>query len=144
MSSEQFSLRIPQDTKKRLDELAKATGRSKAYLAIDAIERYLDLESWQIRAIQTGLKEVENENTFSLDEIKKSNNSQGIIQVQIDENLEKEAEELFSSLGLDISTAIRIFLTMSIETGGIPFAIKRNEQSLIYNPLINSTTSSRE
>lgn len=72
MSSEQFSLRIPQDTKKRLDELAKATGRSKAYLAIDAIERYLDLESWQIRAIQTGLKDVENEKTFSLEEIKKS------------------------------------------------------------------------
>ncbi len=72
MLSEQFSLRIPKDTKARLDELAKATGRSKTYLAIDAIERYLDLESWQIRAIQTGLKDVEREEVLSLSEIKDS------------------------------------------------------------------------
>lgn len=72
MASEQFSLRIPKDTKNRLDELAKATGRTKAYLAIDAIEKYLEVESWQICAIQDGLKDVENESVLSLDDVKKS------------------------------------------------------------------------
>ncbi len=70
MSSEQFSLRLPVETKSRLEELARATGRTKAYLAIDAIERYLDLEAWQISAIQCGLQDVENEKNVSIDKVK--------------------------------------------------------------------------
>ena len=46
MASEQFSLRLPKETKSRLEELAHATGRTKAFLAIDAIEKYLDIETW--------------------------------------------------------------------------------------------------
>lgn len=71
MASEQFSLRIPKDMKNRLEKLAEATGRTKAYLAIDAIEKYLEIEAWQIQAIQDGIRDVENENVLSIDEIKK-------------------------------------------------------------------------
>ena len=71
MSSEQFSLRIPKGTKERLEELAKATGRSKAFLAIEAIEKYLDLESWQISAIQKGIKDIDNGKHVSIDDVKK-------------------------------------------------------------------------
>ena len=39
MSSEQFSLRIPKGTKEKLEQLAKATGRTKAFLSIEAIEK---------------------------------------------------------------------------------------------------------
>ena len=70
MSSEQFSLRLSVETKSRLEELAGATGRTKAYLAIYAIERYLDLEAWQISAIQCGLQDVENEKNVSIDKVK--------------------------------------------------------------------------
>ena len=45
------------------------------------------------------------------------------IQVRVDDQLKVSADELFSSLGLDTSTAIRMFLVASIEADGIPFAI---------------------
>lgn len=72
MASEQFSLRIPKDTKNRLEKLAEATGRTKAYLAIDAIEKYLETEAWQIQAIQAGLEDVNNDNVIPIEEVKKS------------------------------------------------------------------------
>ena len=68
--AEQFSLRLSKSTKDRLQQLADATGRTKAFLAQDAIERYLELESWQIRAIQDGLKAVDDGQTVSYEDIK--------------------------------------------------------------------------
>lgn len=67
MASEQFSLRISKKTKDRLEMLAQATGRSKAFVAIEAIEKYCEMESWQISAIQKGLKQAE-EGEFVLHE----------------------------------------------------------------------------
>ena len=46
------------------------------------------------------------------------------LQIRIDDTLKKQADTLFSSLGLDTSTAIRIFLTASIEHDGIPFSVQ--------------------
>ena len=48
-----------EDTADKLDELAKATGRSKAFIAIEAIEKYCELEAWQISAIQQGIRDVD-------------------------------------------------------------------------------------
>lgn len=45
------------------------------------------------------------------------------IQVRVDDELKDSADMLFASLGLDTSTAIRIFLVASIGAGGIPFAV---------------------
>lgn len=52
------------------------------------------------------------------------------IQLRIDDFLKTAADELFASLGLDTSTAIRIFLTMSVATGGLPFEVKNHNLSL--------------
>ena len=71
MSSEQFSLRISKRTKEKLEELAKATGRSKAFLAIEAIEKYLELESWQISATQKGIKDIDDGKHVSIADVKK-------------------------------------------------------------------------
>ncbi len=71
MASEQFSLRLPKETKSRLEELAHATGRTKAFLAIDAIEKYLDIEAWQISAIQDGIKDIDNGESVSIENVKK-------------------------------------------------------------------------
>lgn len=71
MASEQFSLRLPKETKSRLEELAHATGRTKAFLAIDAIEKYLDIEAWQISAIQDGIKDIDNGESVSIEDVKK-------------------------------------------------------------------------
>ncbi|MCD7879509.1 MAG: type II toxin-antitoxin system RelB/DinJ family antitoxin [Candidatus Gastranaerophilales bacterium] len=52
------------------------------------------------------------------------------IQIRVDDVLKNGADALFSSLGLDTSTAIRMFLTMSVEMGGFPFEIKIPNNSL--------------
>ena len=52
------------------------------------------------------------------------------IQLRVDDFLKSAADDLFISLGLDTSTAIRIFLTMSVETGGLPFDVKIPNASL--------------
>ena len=52
------------------------------------------------------------------------------IQLRVDDFLKSAADDLFASLGLDTSTAIRMFLTMAVETGGIPFEVKNPNLSL--------------
>ena len=52
------------------------------------------------------------------------------IQLRVDDFLKSAADELFASLGLDTSTAIRMFLTMAVQTGGIPFEVKNPNLSL--------------
>ncbi|MCI8285339.1 MAG: type II toxin-antitoxin system RelB/DinJ family antitoxin [Firmicutes bacterium] len=49
------------------------------------------------------------------------------LQIRVDDTLKKEADILFSSLGLDTSTAVRIFLNAAIEHSGIPFSVKHME-----------------
>ena len=45
------------------------------------------------------------------------------IQVRVDDQIKNSADMLFSSLGLDTSTAIRMFLVASLDAGGIPFTV---------------------
>ena len=45
------------------------------------------------------------------------------LQIRVDDIMKKVAEELFTSLGLDTSTAIRIFLSIVIETGSLLFEL---------------------
>ena len=52
-----FSIRLPQETKDKLDNLARAMGRPRNYLIAEAIERYIQEESWQIAEIQAGIAE---------------------------------------------------------------------------------------
>ena len=45
-------------------------------------------------------------------------------QVRIDSEIKKQAVELFSALGLDMSTAINLFLYQCVLRGGLPFNIE--------------------
>jgi len=44
--------------------------------------------------------------------------------ISLDPALKKEAVELFASFGLDLSTAIGMFLSQSVREGKIPFEIR--------------------
>lgn len=46
------------------------------------------------------------------------------INVRIDPRTKAQAEKLFSDMGLDISTAVNIFIRQSINCGGIPFEVR--------------------
>ncbi len=55
-----MTIRLPKATKNRLERLALATERTKAYLAAKAIEEYLNTQEWQIQAIQEALAEAKS------------------------------------------------------------------------------------
>jgi RHH-type transcriptional regulator, rel operon repressor / antitoxin RelB len=54
-----LTIRVDTKTKAKLDKLAEATNRSKSVLAAEAIERYLEVESWQIQEIKQAIKEAD-------------------------------------------------------------------------------------
>lgn len=45
------------------------------------------------------------------------------VQIRIDENLKKQATELFSQLGIDMSSAMNIFLRQCVMKRGLPFDV---------------------
>lgn len=54
-------------------------------------------------------------------------NSTTNITIRIDKELKKQAETLFSELGMNISTAFNVFIRQSIREGGIPFMINKEQ-----------------
>lgn len=44
-------------------------------------------------------------------------------QVRIDEDLKKQATELFARLGMDMSGAMNVFLRQCVMRGGLPFDV---------------------
>ena len=54
-----------------------------------------------------------------------------IIQLRIDDDLKIQAVSVFEKLGIDLSSAIRMFLKRSVLVNGIPF-------SMVFTPLMKS------
>ena len=52
-------VRLPEALYNQIEELAKATARTKSFLAIDALSNYVQSESWQIHDIHEGIKEAD-------------------------------------------------------------------------------------
>ena len=53
------------------------------------------------------------------------------INVRVDSELKKKAAEFFESLGMDMSTAINIFIRQALYRGEIPFEIRKpNRETL--------------
>jgi len=46
------------------------------------------------------------------------------LNIRIDEDLKRQADAIFSELGLNMSTAINMFLRYSVRYGGIPFELR--------------------
>ena len=53
-----------------------------------------------------------------------------ILQIRVDEELKNQANAIYNELGMDISTAVRMFLKRSVLIGGIPFDMKVDDQIL--------------
>jgi predicted transcriptional regulator len=59
MTSATFTVRIDAEEKQRLEALSQATGRSRSFLAADAIRAYLDVQEWQVAGISAAIRSVE-------------------------------------------------------------------------------------
>ncbi len=53
---------------------------------------------------------------------------QTLIQVRVDGPLKEDVSKIFSSIGIDISTAVRIFLQRCRRVRGIPFALTLQDE----------------
>lgn len=51
------------------------------------------------------------------------------INVNVDSKLKQEANEILNDLGLNMSTAINMFLNQVVKRGGIPFSITQKKPS---------------
>lgn len=71
METAVLTLRLTKEMKSRLDQLAQITRRSKAFLAAEAIERYLDTEAWQILEIEQALREADAGDFASEEEVRR-------------------------------------------------------------------------
>lgn len=53
-----------------------------------------------------------------------------VLQVRIDDDLKNQASVIFNGLGMDLSTAIRMFLKKAVLERGIPFDTHFDETTL--------------
>jgi predicted transcriptional regulator len=54
-----MSMRLTHEAMERLGELARATGRTKSFLAGQAVMEFLERESWQVAEIEQALGEAD-------------------------------------------------------------------------------------
>jgi predicted transcriptional regulator len=54
-----MTIRLDKSLKNTLDKLAKSTGRSRAYLAQDALRQYVEEQAWQVGEIKNAVKEAD-------------------------------------------------------------------------------------
>ena len=59
MTTTTFTVRVSSTAKKRLERLAKSTGRSRSFLAAEAINEYLDVNEWQVAGIRRAIASVD-------------------------------------------------------------------------------------
>ena len=59
MSSATFTIRVDSNVKKRLEKLAKSTGRSRSFIAAEAIGSYLDVNEWQVAGIKRAIEAMD-------------------------------------------------------------------------------------
>lgn len=51
--------RLDMDTQAQLEKLAAATSRSRSWLVAEAVKQYVAEQSWQVEAIQEGIRQAD-------------------------------------------------------------------------------------
>jgi predicted transcriptional regulator len=69
MASETFSIRLSPETKRELEEYARATKRSSAFIVKEAVEAHLAERRAYLEAIEEGLRDVEEGRLISGDAV---------------------------------------------------------------------------
>ena len=50
--------------------------------------------------------------------------------VRMDSDIKKQCESLYGELGMNLTTAINVFLRQSLRVGGFPFEVKLNKETM--------------
>jgi RHH-type transcriptional regulator, rel operon repressor / antitoxin RelB len=70
MRTATFTVRVETAAKKRLEKLAKSTGRSRSFLAAEAINEYLDVNEWQVAGIKRAIASLDRGEGVPHDRVK--------------------------------------------------------------------------
>jgi len=65
------------------------------------------------------------------------------INIRVDEELKRKAETLFNELGLNMSTAMNMFLRCSVRYGGIPFELRIEKPNIETLSAIDDVNNNR-
>ncbi len=68
-AGETFSVRLPPETKRELEEYAQATKRSSAFIVKEAVEAHLNERRAYLAAIKQAEQEIERGDTVEGDEV---------------------------------------------------------------------------
>jgi RHH-type rel operon transcriptional repressor/antitoxin RelB len=77
MPSTTFTVRVAPKVKKRLEKLAKSTGRSRSFLAAEALNAYLDVKEWQVAGVKRAMASLDRGDGVPHQEVKDWVNSWG-------------------------------------------------------------------
>lgn len=65
-----LNVRLPAELHGQLEQLVRATGRSKSFLTVEALKSYVSQEQWQIADIQDGLREADRGEFATAEEVR--------------------------------------------------------------------------
>ncbi len=77
MPSTTFTVRVEPEVKKRLEKLAKSTGRTRSFLAAEALNEYHDVNEWQVAGVKRAIASLDRCEGVSHQEVKDWVNSWG-------------------------------------------------------------------
>jgi RHH-type rel operon transcriptional repressor/antitoxin RelB len=70
MPSTTFTVRVEPEVKKRLAKLAKSTGRTRSFLAAEALNDYLDVNEWQVAGVKRAIASLDRGEGVPHEEVK--------------------------------------------------------------------------
>jgi RHH-type rel operon transcriptional repressor/antitoxin RelB len=70
MASTTFTVRVEPLVKKRLEKLAKSTGRSRSFLAAEALNEYLDVNEWQVAGVKRAISSLDRGEGISHEDVR--------------------------------------------------------------------------
>ena len=66
-----LTVRVPSHLKKRLDGLARTTGRNRSRVAVEALESYVEEREEQLARIDQGIRDADAGRVVSHDKVKR-------------------------------------------------------------------------
>ena len=67
LPSRTINVRLPSELYQQLEDLARATSRTKSFVTVEALSSYVAAQRWQIQDIEAGLAQAE-QGDFSREE----------------------------------------------------------------------------
>ena len=69
-ASDVVTIRLSPELRRRLERLAKSTARTRSWLAVEALQKYLADNEWQVEAIEEGIRAADSGDVHEHEDVK--------------------------------------------------------------------------